>query len=228
MDRKPIVQIIEDDPFASTSLARLLASVNLETRQYASPPQFLQDFDPAHPGCILIDLRLPGMSGLELHEQIRARGWTHSVIFVTGHGDVPTAVRAMKAGAVDFLQKPFNEQLLVEAVLAATDAHVRLCRSEQRLEQIRSRVRLLSPREREVLGLVVSGKPTKQIASDLGLSHKTVDNHRASILDKMQANGVVDLVRMILIAQPELAQVDPRPTPPTLRSSAELPLASKA
>lgn len=204
MGAQPLVHIVEDDPHTGQAMVRLFGSVNIEASHYLSPPEFLQGFKSDRPGCILIDIRLPGMSGLELYEQIRARGWTHSVIFVTGHGDVATAVRAMKAGAVDFLQKPFNEQLLLETVVKAIKAHEGLLQLEQRTDGVRRRFRLLSPREREVAGMVVAGKPTKQIAAELGLSHKTVDNHRASILDKMEAGGVVDLVRMILLIQPEL------------------------
>lgn len=186
------------------ALAHLFTSVKLEVQSHHSPAEFLQCFDPARPGCIVVDVRLPGMSGLDLHARIRANHWSHPVVFLTGHADVETAVRAMKAGAVDFIQKPFNEQLLIETVSSAFFAHVELSKTEQRIARIRGRLDSLSPRERQVLDLVVAGKPTKQVSAELGLSHKTVDNHRASILDKMEARGVVELVRMALAARPDL------------------------
>lgn len=204
MTSEALVHIVEDDPHTGQAMVRLFGSVDIQALHYASPPEFLQGFNPGRPGCIIIDIRLPGMSGLELYERIRERGWNHSVVFVTGHGDVATAVRAMKAGAVDFIQKPFNEQLLLETVVSAIKAHKELLQLEQRSEHIRHRFQTLSPREREVVAMVVAGKPTKQIAAELGLSHKTVDNHRASILDKMEAGGVVELVRMVLLIHPEL------------------------
>lgn len=207
-EAKPILHVVEDDVVFCRAIAQLFGSVGMETRCHFSPSEFLQHFDAARPGCILIDVRLPGMSGLELHERILEQGWSHAVIFLTGHAEITTAVRAMKAGAVDFLQKPANEQMLIETVTAAVNGHVEVFKAEQRVNEIRRRLRLLSPREREVLQWVVAGKSTKQIARELGLSHKTVDNHRASILDKMRAAGVVELVRLVLTAEPEMLNAD--------------------
>jgi RNA polymerase sigma factor (sigma-70 family) len=220
MDTKALVHIVEDDQMLGRALVRLLGSVGIDAKAYVSPFDFLHEFDGRNPGCVLIDLRLPGMSGLELQEKLTERRCGHPVIFLTAHGDVATAVRAMKAGAMDFIQKPYSEQGLLDAVSKAINHHLRHLAAEQESESVRVRMQQLSPREREVLRLVVAGKPTKQIAAELGLSHKTVDNHRASILEKMGATGVVELVRLILIAQPGFIREEPPVDPSRMMSRA--------
>lgn len=205
MSVRPAVHVVEDDVILARSLVRLFSSVQLDTVSYASPSEFLERFDPRRPGCIVVDVRLPGMSGLDLQARIRERNWSHPIVFLSAHGDIATAVRAIKAGAVDFIEKPANDQRLLDTVARAINGHVQHCQAEEELARIRRRVGLLSPREREVLQLVVAGLSTKQIAGQLGLSHKTVDNHRASILDKMQVSGVVELVRaVLLLGEPDL------------------------
>lgn len=215
MDLKPIICVVEDEPLVCLSLSQLFQSAGLECNCYSTAPDFLAAFDSLRPACILIDIQLPGMSGLELQEKLVERGCMHPVIFLTAHAEVSLAVCAMKHGAVDFIQKPFREQILLDAVRRAIESHLETWRSAKFAKNVQNRLEHLSPREREVLSLVVSGKPTKQIASILGLSHKTVDNHRASILEKMNADGVVDLVRLTLLADPsfrknEYAQLVPQ------------------
>ena len=200
MDIKPTVWVVEDEPLICRSLARLFESAELECKCYSTASDFMAAFNPDRPACIIVDIQLPGMSGLELQEKLIECGCNHPVIVLTAHAEVPLAVRAMKHGAVDFIQKPFSEQILLDSVWRAINAHMQVWRSAQCAQAVKDRLNRLTPREREVLDLVVGGKPTRQIALMLGLSHKTIDNHRANILEKMGASGVVDLVRFVFQA----------------------------
>lgn len=204
MDTKPVVWVIEDDPLVCRALAQLFGTAGLDCRSFSNASDFLDAFDPQEPACILLDMQLPGINGLELQEILVERGCKQPIIFITGHAEVPLAVRAMKCGAVDFIQKPFSERQLFNAVGQALNSFAETWENEKSRKLVKDRIRLLSPRERQVLTLVVSGKSTKQIAGMLGLSCKTVDNHRASILDKMEAVGVADLVRLTLQAEPDI------------------------
>jgi two-component system response regulator FixJ len=199
----PIVFIVDDEPAIRDSLALLLRSVGLRTRAYASAAEFLAAFRPVAHACLLADVRMPGMSGLELQETLRARGVRLPAIILTGHGDIAMAVRAMKAGAADFLEKPFNDQVLIDAVHRALAEAVQAPagRAADRAA-IEARVQTLSPREREVMQLVVDGRPNKVIATRLGLSTRTVEVHRAKVMEKMQAGSLAELVRMALVATP--------------------------
>ena len=194
-ERQPTVFIVDDDPSVRDSLQFLLESVGLKVKTFASAQDFLDGADPEAPGCLLLDVRMPGMSGLDLQEQLGKAGIFLPIVFITGHGTVPMSVRAMKAGAVDFLQKPFEQQDLLNAVYQAIeqDRQARLKRDE--LREIHKRINFLTPREYEVFTLLVSGMLNKQVASRLGTTERTIKAHRSRIMEKMQAESLADLVR---------------------------------
>jgi two-component system response regulator FixJ len=197
-ERSPVVFIVDDDEAVRSSLRLLLKSVGLVPAALGSAREFLDKFDPAQPGCLVLDVRMPEMSGLELQEKLNLQGAVVPVIFITGHGDVPMAVEAMQAGAFDFLQKPFRDQDLIDRIQRALerDRTNRAALNERSL--IRERLESLTPREREVLALVTSGKPNKIMAADLGVSQRTVEIHRARVMEKMGASSLAQLVRMII------------------------------
>lgn len=197
--QEPTVFIVDDDEAVARGLRWLIETVQLPVQTYASAREFLDAYDPAHPGCVLLDVRMPGMSGLELQQRLAARGGYHlPLIFVTGHGDVQMAVRTVQAGAFDFIEKPFNDQDLLERVQRAIahDAAEREREGERR--QLRERLDALTPREREVLDLVVQGQPNKAVANALGLSSKTVEFHRAKVMEKLQVRSLADLVKLAM------------------------------
>ncbi|MBN1345135.1 MAG: response regulator transcription factor [Phycisphaerae bacterium] len=198
---EPTVYVVDDDQAVRDSLRWLIESTSLSVETFASAREFLDAYDSERPGCLLLDVRMPGMSGLELQEKLNADEISLPVIIITGHGDVQMAVRAMKAGAVDFVEKPFNDQMLVESIRQAIDQDRKARRTRAETTQIKRRLSRLTPREHEVLGMVVAGKLTKQIAGDLRLSEKTIEVHRAHIMSKMHADNVADLVRMTLTAR---------------------------
>ncbi len=197
------VFVIDDDAAVCDSLRFLIESVGLRVKTFGSADAFLAVCKPGTAGCLVLDLRMPGMSGLELQEEMARRGLGLPVIIITAHGDVPAAVRAMRAGAVDFMSKPFSDQALLDRIHQALlqDARGRVERAAR--NAIAARISLLTPREREVMDLVVSGKPNKEIAAILDLSTKTVETHRARVMDKMEASSVADLVRMVLESRPQ-------------------------
>ncbi len=197
----PIIFVVDDDEAVRLSTEMLVRSMGLRAESFDSASEFLEDFDPQQPGCIILDIRMPGMSGLELQEHLNELGASIPVIFVTGHGDVPMAVKAMKAGAVDFLQKPFRDQELIDRVHAALD-HDSLERemSEARA-RVQDRIETLTTREVEVMDQVVEGMANKEIAFELGLSPRTVEIHRARVMSKMRAGSLPDLVRQVLKAR---------------------------
>jgi two-component system, LuxR family, response regulator FixJ len=194
----PVVFIVDDDEAVRSSLRLLLKSVGLVPSALASAREFLDKYDPAQPGCLVLDVRMPEMSGLELQEQLNLKGAVLPVIFITGHGDVPMAVEAMQAGACDFLQKPFRDQDLIDRIQRALDKDRtnRAALDERTL--IRERLQSLTPREREVLAMVTSGKANKVMAADLGVSQRTVEIHRARVMEKMSAASLAQLVRMVM------------------------------
>jgi len=204
MKEKPAtVFVVDDDEAVRTSLRLLLKSVGLPVETFASAQEFLDQFDPDRAGCLVLDIRMPGMSGLELQQQLNERHSIMPVVFITGHGDVPMAVEAMQAGAVDFIQKPFRDQDLIDRINRALDKD-REMRSELReRDEIRRRMSQLTPREREVLELVTQGKANKVIAGDLTVSQRTVEIHRARVMEKMGANSLAHLVRMVIEAHRE-------------------------
>ncbi|HKE46264.1 MAG TPA: response regulator transcription factor [Steroidobacteraceae bacterium] len=194
------VCVVDDDEAVRGSLKMLLKTLGLPTLAYASAQEFLAAFDPQRPGCLVLDIRMPGMSGLELQQELNARGALVPIIFITGHGDVPMAVEAMQHGALDFLQKPFRDQDLVDRIhkaLAKDRAGRELLGNRERLL---ARVATLTPREQDVLKLVIQGKANKVIAADLQLSQRTVEIHRARVMEKMDANSLAHLVQMALEA----------------------------
>lgn len=194
MESEPVVFIVDDDASVRKGLERLVRSVGLRGKTFASAPEFLQCGASDGPSCLVLDVRMPGVSGLALQETLATAGHRIPIIFITGHGDIAMSVRAMKAGAVDFLPKPFNDQDLLEAIQEAI-ARDRQARQEWAvLQAIQQRTDLLTPRERDVLGLVVAGLLNKQIAAELGLSEKTVKAHRAQVMEKMQVSSVAQLV----------------------------------
>ena len=197
----PCVYIVDDDEAVRGSLRFLIRSVGLLAQAYDSAVEFLKSYDPRQPGCLLLDVRMPGMSGLDLQQELNRRGATIPVVFITGHGDVPMAVAAMQHGAFDFLQKPFRDQDLLDRVQRAM---ARDSESRSRLAaraEILARLAALTPREAEVMRLVTSGKANKVVGAELGVSQRTVEIHRAHVMEKMRAGSLAELVRMVLDAQ---------------------------
>ena len=192
----PLVLVVDDDPSVRKSLTRLLASADFMVEAFASAQEFLAREPHEGPCCLVLDVRMPGLTGIELQETLAATGRRMSIVFVTGHADVPTSVKAMKAGAVDLLTKPVDVKDLIAAIQRAVsrDEHERT--SEIRLAEIRRRVDLLTAREAEVFARVVTGMLNKQIGAALGIGEKTVKVHRARVMEKMQAGSVAELVRL--------------------------------
>ena len=197
-ERPPVVFIVDDDEAVRGSLRLLLKSVGLTPNAMGSAREFLSKYDPMQPGCLVLDVRMPEMSGLELQEQLNLQGAVIPVIFITGHGDVPMAVEAMQAGAFDFLQKPFRDQDLIDRIQRALEKDRANRSALTERNSIRERLESLTPREREVLTMVASGKPNKVMASDLGVSQRTVEIHRARVMEKMGASSLAQLVRMVM------------------------------
>jgi FixJ family two-component response regulator len=197
MTPEPTVFVIDDDKAVRHFLRGLIASVNLRVEAYASAQEFLAAYRSSSPGCLLLDIRMPGMSGLELQQELSVRGIDLPVIVLTGHGNVQVAVHAMKAGAVDFIEKPFNNELLLDRVQKAVAKSVDTYEDRIKRDEILNRRKLLTPRERQVLDLVVAGESNKGIARHLHISEKTVEIHRANVMGKMQAKSLADLVKMV-------------------------------
>ena len=197
-DREVTVYVVDDDPSVLDAVQLLLRSVGLPARGFSSAGEFLDAVDPDAPGCLVLDLRMPGMSGRELQKRLLEIGAPLPVIFVTAHGDVPTAVDAVKEGALDFIQKPFPEEKLLEKVNEALELDALRRREAKERREVESRVHTLTPREREVMGLVAAGKLNKTIARELGISQRTVEIHRSRVMEKMKAGSVPDLVHMLL------------------------------
>jgi FixJ family two-component response regulator len=196
MSEHAVVFIVDDDPSMRRSLESLLRSVGLDVQLFSSAQEFMQAERPDAPGCLVLDVRLPGMSGLAFQEELANLGVALPIIFVTGHGDVPMTVRAMKAGAVEFLTKPFDDQVLLDAVHAAIERDRARRQQAAGLAALQARYDELTAREKEVMKLVVTGRVNKQIAAALGLSVVTVKVHRGQVMRKMLAKSVAELVRM--------------------------------
>ena len=202
MKDMPQTVFVVDDDAVRNSLRMLLKSAGVHAEASASAQEFLSTYEVTQPGCLVLDVRMPGMSGLEMQHELNLRGATIPVIFITGHGDIPMAVEAMQHGAFDFLQKPFRDQELLDRVQRAlirdADYRARL----RQTDRIRERLASLSPREREVLNLVTQGKANKMVAGDLGVSQRTVEIHRAHVMQKMEAGSLAELVRMMMAVSP--------------------------
>jgi FixJ family two-component response regulator len=197
----PVVFVVDDDPAMRDSLRWLIESTGLQVETFADAQTFLARIRPELPGCLVLDVRMPGMSGLDLQAELTRRGIGLPTIVVTGHAEVPMAVRAVKAGAIDFIEKPFSDQLLLDRVRQGIEMDRQERDGRARRAEILRRMSLLTQREREVLDLVVVGKANKEIAAALHLSPKTVEVHRAHVMEKMQASSVAELVRLALVAQ---------------------------
>ena len=190
--------IVDDDTQVRQALALLMESVGLKVQTYPSADAYLEQFDPEAPGCLILDVRMPGMSGLELQARLAAEAVHPPVIIITGHGDVPMAVRAVQSGAVDFIEKPFNDQALLDSVHRALDLDAKQRGRAGKLAEVQSRLASLTPREQQVMRMVVAGKRNKVIALELSVSQSTVEAHRAKVMEKMQAQSLSDLMRMVL------------------------------
>jgi len=193
---RPAVFVIDDDPSMRRSLDTLLRSVALDVHIFSSTQEFMHAKRPEVPGCLVLDVRLPGMSGLTFQQELAKAGVALPIIFISGHGDVAMTVRAMKAGAAEFLTKPFEDQVLLDAIHAAIERDRARRRDAAGLADLKARYRALTEREREVMQLVVTGRANKQIAAELSLSVVTVKVHRGQVMHKMQARSVVELLRM--------------------------------
>jgi FixJ family two-component response regulator len=192
----PTVFIVDDDPAVLKSLSRLLRASQFTVVTFGSPQEFLERHDPHTPGCLVLDVEMPGLNGLELQKALRVKGSAIPIIFLTGHGDIPMSVQAMKGGALDFLIKPVHDKDLLKAVEAALEKDRIERQSRAELDDIQERLATLTPREREVLIHVVSGQLNKQIAYDLGTVEKTIKVHRARVMEKMKVGSVAELVRL--------------------------------
>lgn len=197
---EPTVYVVDDDQMVRESLEWLLQSVKLQARLYENGQAFLDDYKPGSPGCLVLDVRMPGINGMDLHRQFKFIDPYLPVIIVTGHADVPMAIRAMKEGAFDFVEKPYNDQHMLERVQAAIAHHEDLQRSRQREEKLYCRFQTLTPREEQVLDAVLLGLPNKRIAADLGISIKTVELHRANLMAKLDVRTATELVRLAIEA----------------------------
>lgn len=210
MSPKPTVYVVDDDQAMRESLQRLMASVELEVETFCSAEAFLASYHPGKPGCLILDIRMPGMSGLDLQEKLLQHRIRIPVIIMSAHGDVEKAVRAMKAGAVDFIKKPYKGETLLRCIRSALEKDACIRQDEAQRATVAAHVSKLTPREREVMAMLVAGKPAKRIANELGLSRKTVDVHRGHIMSKLQVDSLLELAR--LIPEPDLERSDESPS----------------
>jgi len=193
---EPAVFVVDDDQAVRKSLVWAIESIGIPVEAYASPREFLDAYDPARPGCLVLDVRMPEMNGLELLDALKARGRTIPVIMITGYGEVSTAVRAMKGGAADFLEKPFSNQLLLERIQECLRQDARARREDAASQATRARLATLTRRERQVMALLLNGQSNKAVAQVLEISTKTVEIHRANVMRKMEAKSIASLVKM--------------------------------
>ncbi|AXX98597.1 response regulator transcription factor [Profundibacter amoris] len=200
-DAAPLIHVVDDDEGMRKSLCWLIGSVGLQCRAHVSADAFMAGFNDKRPGCLLLDIRMPGLSGLDLQQVLQRLNSSLPVIFLTGHGDVPMAARAFKAGAFDFLEKPCNDQVLLDRVQEAVAEHRRLLAERDQQTELRQRINALTERERQVAERVSCGLRNKEIAADLGISQKTVELHRHNVMDKMQVDSVAELARIWALAE---------------------------
>ena len=196
IEGEPIVFVVDDDRSVRCSIERLIQSIGLKVQTFRSAGEFLQRARPEGPACLVLDVRLPGLKGLDLQRELTNRGIQLPIIFITAHGDIPMTVRAMKGGAVEFLTKPFRTRHLLDAIRAAIERDRDTLKQRSEVAQLRKRYDLLTPREREVLALLVVGLLNKQIAGELVTTERTIKFHRAHIMQKMRAESIADLIRM--------------------------------
>jgi len=196
----PTVFVVDDDQAVQNCVRRLVESIHLDVETFGSADEFLKACDPTRPGCIVLDVRMPGMSGLELQQRLIELGYTLPVIMLSGYGDVSVAVRAMKAGAVSFIEKPFNDHFLLDTIREAIRKDTQNRREQALAGEIQSRIARLTPREREVMDLLVAGNVSKAVAAKLRLSEKTIEVHRAHVMKKLEAKTIADLVRFSFLS----------------------------
>ncbi|MDZ7804917.1 response regulator transcription factor [Thiohalophilus sp.] len=197
--KKPTIHVVDDDQAVRESIQWLIESVGLNIKTHGSANEFLDNYREDSLGCLILDVRMPGISGLDLQHILADRGIDLPIIFVTGHGDVPMAVRALKNGAVDFIEKPFNDQVLLDTIQSAVQKHRDRLKQRAELENLQTRYDNLTTREQEVMDRVVTGKPNRDVGEELGISVKTVEVHRAKVMEKMQARSIADLVKMAMM-----------------------------
>jgi FixJ family two-component response regulator len=202
MNDTPTVYLVDDDSGARNSMRFLLESDGFSVEPFGSAREFLEAYDPARPGCLVLDVRMPEMDGLELQKRLQFQGQHLPVIFVTGHGDVPICARAMKAGAVDFLEKPVDDEMLLGLVRKSLTEGLRRHQRTVEEHKLLARIEKLSPRERDVMQLMNGGKPIKQIATDLGISVQTAAKHRTRVLEKLGIENETELVRLLMHRRP--------------------------
>jgi FixJ family two-component response regulator len=198
---KPIVFLVDDDEAVRDSLSLLMKSVALTSRSFATAADFLAEYDPDCPGCLILDIRMPGMSGMELQQKLIDMRAILPIIFITGHGDIPMAVEAMQRGAIDFIPKPFRDNELLDRINKALEDDRINRESMVERDEVEERMKKLTPRETQVLELVVQGKANKVIAGDLDVSQRTVEIHRARVMEKMQVRSLAQLVRAVMQVQ---------------------------
>jgi FixJ family two-component response regulator len=196
----PTVFVVDDDQAVRNCVRRLVESVHLKAEAFDSAEEFLRTYDPARPGCLVLDVRMPGMSGLELQQRLANLGYSIPIVMVSGYGDVTVAVRAMKAGAVSFIEKPFNDHVLLDTIREAIERDVQTRQEQLRAVEIQARIDRLTPREREVMDLLVAGNVSKTVAAKLRLSEKTVEVHRAHVMKKLEAKSIAELVRFAFLS----------------------------
>ena len=199
MSEAPSVFIVDDDEQVRSALTLLMESVGLKSESFSSAQEYLDQFDAAKSGCLILDVRMPGLSGLDLQARLSVEKSHPPIIIITGHGDVPMAVRAVTAGAVDFIEKPFNNQSMLDSVHRAIEQDAKQRGESSRLQDIETKYDELTPREKEVLQYVIEGKRNKIIASEMNISQSTVEAHRSKVMEKMSANTLSDLMRMALL-----------------------------
>jgi len=204
------------------ALERLIRSVELEVHSYGSAGEFLAGALPVRPACMVVDVRLPGLSGLELQQRLESHGWQAPIVFISGHGTVPMSVRAMRAGAIDFLQKPFEDEQLLDSIREGLERDSAAGRERDRRDRIEDQLRRLTPREHEVFSLIVAGLPNKLIASELGASEKTIKVHRARVMEKMGATSLAALVHMAHVAGRPTPELRPAPAAESAANVVEL------
>jgi len=214
----PIVFVVDDEPSVRRAIKRLVESEGLRVELFGSAPEFLQGRRPDAPSYLVLDIKLPGITGLDFQHQLSEAGIRIPIIFITGHGDIPMTVRAMKAGAVEFLTKPFLGENLLDAIQVALERDRARRQQESEIAVLWERFESLTPREQEILPLVVSGRPNKQIAADLGTSEITIKVHRGSIMRKMQAESLADLVRMASRLDLPVGQLSSNHTSPSAQT----------
>jgi FixJ family two-component response regulator len=206
MSRPPIVYLVDDDPSVTRALARLFQAAGLRFATFASAQDFLDEPQIENPSCLVLDLQLPDQSGLDLQKKLNGRTPGLSIVFISGHGDIPTAVEAMRAGAVNFLQKPFENRALLDAIHRALESQRQFCAENEEKLETATRLATLTSREREVFDLVAAGQPNKTIATKLDLSLQTIKLYRSRVMQKLQLKSVADLVRLAEKAGPDLSE----------------------